>query len=192
MSRRRSRSAPRAGRALTLLLLLAATGIAPIASAAEDGQAALHALQAQLAEVQTTLRQLTEENRSLREEQKQLAARVAQLTPTPSSVVTPAPAIPSSSPAAPSSNVAALPNASALPAGGTLSPTPTDAPVTTGSGLFGTGLRLWGYGEVYYTDPVNDRSQSQFDLARAVFGIGYQFDPRTEFNSEYEVEHAVA
>ena len=30
------------------------------------------------------------------------------------------------------------------------------------------------------------------DLARAVFGIGYQFDDRTEFNSEYEVEHAVA
>ena len=30
------------------------------------------------------------------------------------------------------------------------------------------------------------------DLARAVFGIGYKFDDRTEFNSEYEVEHAVA
>ena len=56
----------------------------------------------------------------------------------------------------------------------------------------GSGLRLWGYGEVYYTDPVNDRSQTQFDLARAVFGIGYRFDERTEFNSEYEVEHAVS
>ena len=30
------------------------------------------------------------------------------------------------------------------------------------------------------------------DLARAVFGIGYRLDDRTEFNSEYEVEHAVA
>ena len=56
----------------------------------------------------------------------------------------------------------------------------------------GSGLRLWGYGEVYYTDPVNDRSQTQFDLARAVFGIGYRFDDRTEFNSEYEIEHAVS
>ena len=45
---------------------------------------------------------------------------------------------------------------------------------------------------MYYTDPVNDRSQTQFDLARAVFGIGYRFDDRTEFNSEYEVEHAVS
>ena len=33
---------------------------------------------------------------------------------------------------------------------------------------------------------------TQFDLARAVFGIGYRFDDRTVFNSEFEVEHAVA
>jgi hypothetical protein len=53
-------------------------------------------------------------------------------------------------------------------------------------------LTLWGYGEVYYTHPVHDNAYSQFDLARAVFGIGYEFDDRTVFNSEYEVEHAVA
>jgi hypothetical protein len=45
---------------------------------------------------------------------------------------------------------------------------------------------------LYYTDPVHDRERAQADLARAVFGIGYSFDSRTEFNSEYEVEHAVA
>jgi len=45
---------------------------------------------------------------------------------------------------------------------------------------------------VYYINPVNDRSQTTMDLARAVFGIGYRFDDRTEFNSEYEVEHAVS
>jgi hypothetical protein len=53
-------------------------------------------------------------------------------------------------------------------------------------------LTLWGYGEIYYTHPVHDNSQSQFDLARAVFGIGYKFNDTTVFNSEYEVEHAVA
>jgi len=53
-------------------------------------------------------------------------------------------------------------------------------------------LSLWGYGEVYYTHPVHASALSQFDLARAVFGIGYRFDDRTVFNSEYEVEHAVA
>jgi flagellar motor protein MotB len=54
------------------------------------------------------------------------------------------------------------------------------------------GLNLWGYGEIYYTHPTHDNSLSQFDLARAVFGIGYRFNDRTVFNSEYEVEHAVS
>ncbi len=63
---------------------------------------------------------------------------------------------------------------------------------TEPSGGIAPNLILWGYGEVYYTHPVHDNSQSQFDLARAVFGIGYRFNDRTVFNSEYEVEHAVA
>jgi regulator of replication initiation timing len=53
-------------------------------------------------------------------------------------------------------------------------------------------LSLWGYGEVYYTHPVHQPESTQADLARAVFGIGYRFDDRTVFNSEYEVEHAVS
>lgn len=53
-------------------------------------------------------------------------------------------------------------------------------------------LSLWGYGELYYTHPTHDAKRTQFDLARAVFGIGYKFDERTLFNSEYEVEHAVS
>jgi len=53
-------------------------------------------------------------------------------------------------------------------------------------------LSLWGYGEVYYTHPTHDAKRTEFDLARAVFGIGYKFDERTLFNSEYEVEHAVS
>jgi hypothetical protein len=57
---------------------------------------------------------------------------------------------------------------------------------------FAQNVKLWGYGEVYYTDPLHERQRAQADLARAVFGIGYSFDSRTEFNSEYEVEHAVA
>jgi hypothetical protein len=53
-------------------------------------------------------------------------------------------------------------------------------------------LSLWGYGEIYYTHPVHEPQDTQADLARAVFGIGYHFDDRTVFNSEFEVEHAVA
>jgi len=102
------------------------------------------------------------------------------------------PGVPTQPTATAPPNASALPNGSALPSTAALSPTASAEPGTTGQGLFGTGLRLWGYGEVYYTNPTSDRSQAQMDLARAVFGIGYQFDPRTEFNSEYEVEHAVA
>lgn len=60
------------------------------------------------------------------------------------------------------------------------------------SGGLSDNLSLWGYGEVYYTHPTHDGALTQFDLARAVFGIGYRFDDRTVFNSEYEVEHGVA
>ncbi|HWW32675.1 MAG TPA: porin [Steroidobacteraceae bacterium] len=169
---------------LMVLLVLGVTGAGAAAAADESAAAELRALRTQLAEVQSTLRRLADENRALREHQAQLDQIVAELANV-----------------AAVSNATSLPNASALPDGSApasaaaLSPTATTAtaaPGAAGPGLFGTGLRLWGYGEVYYTDPVNDRSQSQFDLARAVFGIGYRFDPRTEFNSEYEVEHAVA
>src|SRR5262249_57330440 len=98
----------------------------------------------------------------------------------------------------PPQNASALPggpvspgsNASALPEGP--APSGSSGPVTTSFGSLSPNLRLWGYGEVYYINPVNDRSQTTMDLARAVFGIGYRFDDRTEFNSEYEVEHAVS
>ena len=53
-------------------------------------------------------------------------------------------------------------------------------------------LSLWGYGEIYYTEPTRLHSATQADLARAVFGIGYQFDEKTRFNSEFEVEHGVS
>jgi hypothetical protein len=53
-------------------------------------------------------------------------------------------------------------------------------------------LSLWGYGEIYYDRPVHTPELTEADLARAVFGIGYRFDDRTLFNSEFEVEHAVS
>jgi hypothetical protein len=56
----------------------------------------------------------------------------------------------------------------------------------------GQSWDLWGYGEIYYTDPLSHSRRAQADLARAVVGIGYQFDSQTVFNSEYEVEHAVS
>ena len=165
------------------LALVAALGLGGPARAAPAADAAtLAELQRQLAQVQAALQQLSDENRALREHEKQIDQQLAQLNAAaaaadaaPALAAVPAPAATAAAPPA---------NASALPAAGT--------PVSTSVGSPGSGLRLWGYGEVYYTHPVHDSSQIQADLARAVFGIGYRFDDRTEFNSEYEIEHAVA
>jgi hypothetical protein len=52
-------------------------------------------------------------------------------------------------------------------------------------------LSLWGYGELYYARPTRKSENTRADLARGVFGIGYQFDDKTRFNSEFEIEHGV-
>jgi hypothetical protein len=176
--------AKRIGSLLPVLLAAGALGVSATVSAAEDTEAArLGVLQQQLQQVQAALERLSEENRALREHQQELDRRLATLgAAQPNAAALPEAAAP---------GAPALPNASALPSTAALPPTATAEPGTTGPGLFGAGLRLWGYGEIYYTHPTRDPGQAQFDLARAVFGIGYQFDPRTEFNSEYEIEHAV-
>ncbi len=159
-------------RAVTFLLSLAALGLAGRAAAGEGDERSLSALQRQLAQVQTQLQQLAQENRSLREEQRQLERRLAQLASASGAVAAPDPG------AAPAP-AAALP-AQALPASPGTRPAVAEGP------------RLWGYGELYYAEPTHDGRRVRADLARAVFGLGYSFDERTEFNSEFEVEHAVA
>ena len=91
----------------------------------------------------------------------------------------------------------ALAAAQAKAAAAPPAPAPAPAPVAAApapapAGGISPNLGLWGYGEIYYSNPTHDHSLATADLARAVFGIGYRFDDRTEFNSEYEVEHAVA
>jgi hypothetical protein len=97
-------------------------------------------------------------------------------------------ALPGNTSALPGESAAAASNASGVSAAST--PLPGAQP-----GGFGVGaldnLRLWGYGELYYSRPTRDTTRTTADLARAVFGIGYRFDSRTEFNSEYEIEHGV-
>jgi hypothetical protein len=60
-----------------------------------------------------------------------------------------------------------------------------------GTGVGATGVSIFGYGEINYTNYPRDRPQTQADLARAVIGVGYRFDDRTRFVSEFEWEHAV-
>jgi uncharacterized coiled-coil protein SlyX len=152
-------------------------------------------LQSQLRDVQGRLDQLAEQNRQLMEKLQQVlsssaAASAAAQVPVP--VTGPVPvaggtAMPLTAPVSAGGGAAA--------ASGAMTVSGPAAAATAGTGLAntaGSGVRLWGYGELYYTDPTHDREKAQADLARAVFGIGYAFDSRTEFNSEFEVEHAVS
>ena len=177
-----------------LVPLMALSSLAQAANGADE--ALVRGLQQQLQQVQTTLQQLAEENRALREHQEELDRKVAELSgarspATPAGGAGAVAAVPPAGAAA--ANASALPSASqvqtasALPGAGATATGPEGNLPTA----LGNGLRLWGYGEVYYTHPTGEPSESQFDLARAVFGIGYRFDERTEFNSEYEIEHAV-
>ena len=168
--------------------LAGALGASSVAAANDGDEARFNALQRQLAQVQAVLQQLAGENRALREHEREVDRKLAELAAV-AQAGSPSPALaqaaaalspPRRQPWRPSRG--GLPNASALPT----------AAAAPGNSLAGLGAAGGGDGEVYYTDPTSARNQSQFDPARAVFGIGYAFDERTEFNSEYEVEHAVA
>jgi hypothetical protein len=192
------------------LLLGCALGASHLAVAKDAQDPQVRALQKQLTEVQAQLRELAEQNRALLEHQKtidrqlqqqqeqlaQQAAAEAQLNARAVGPASPSTSAGESSalPSAASTN-SALPGAA--PANSALADSTSVLPNATPEGgtslaSFAQGVKLWGYGEIYYTDPLHDRDRAQADLARAVFGIGYSFDSRTEFNSEYEVEHAVS
>ena len=184
---------------------------APAQGASGGDSAEVKAMEKQLKAVQAQLRELAEQNRQLMEHQKvldheiqqqqqqlaQQAAAQAQLNAQVAGAQTGAQgqvaqAGPAGTPASGgAANTSALPDTttSAIPSGGT---PPGQPGAMSALSTFAQNIHLWGYGEIYYTDPVHDRERAQADLARAVFGIGYSFDSRTEFNSEYEVEHAVA
>jgi hypothetical protein len=155
--------------------VLGATAVGAATGDAPAGQISL--LQRQLTQLQGQLQQLAEENRALREHQAEIDREVSAWQRERGA----APAALSPGAAAPS-----------LPAAAATSSAGAPDPQNPRAGAPGDGLRLWGYGEVYYSDPTHESRSAQADLARAVFGIGYAFDERTEFNSEYELEHAVA
>jgi hypothetical protein len=159
---------------------------APAQGPSGGDSAEVKALQKQLKAVQAQLRELAEQNKALLEHQKVIDREIQQQQ----QLLAQQQAAMQAQLSAQAGGAAAASN-SALP--DTTSPTP-EAPMGASGPLatLAQNIKLWGYGEVYYMNPVHDRERAQADLARAVFGIGYSFDSRTEFNSEYEVEHAVS
>src|SRR3984957_4422024 len=154
----------------------------PVGDSAE-----VKALQKQLKAVQAQLRELAEQNKALLEHQKVIDREIQQqqqqlLAQQQTAMQA---QLSAQAQAGGAGSNSALPD--------TKSPTP-QAPMGASGPLatLAQNIKLWGYGEVYYMNPAHGRERAQADLARAVFGIGYSFDSRTEFNSEYEVEHAVS
>ena len=184
----------RAVQALRVSAFMAAAACVGAAASAQDSppanpsheQREIDALTRQLQDMQAALKGLADENRVLRQKQdeleRQMAAQSAPLGNAASAVANSGPV---ASPVPPAANP--VPPGSGPNAGAAAVPAVAS---TTGSPL--GNLKLWGYGELYYTRPTHDVKEAQADLARAVFGIGYTFNERTEFNSEFEVEHAVA
>lgn len=189
---------------LRIALLSAALCTAAAAAAADSGgkqsieQRQIQALQQQLAAVQAQIKMLAEQNQRLLQNELALERQVAQQSLAAQSPAAPAPAEPPASViprGAPNATPGAILGASAsasASASANASAGATPAAATASAGAAFSNVRLWGYGEIYYTHPTRDPGKTQADLARAVFGIGYSFDSRTEFNSEFEVEHAVA
>jgi uncharacterized coiled-coil protein SlyX len=182
-----------------VVLLISGALAAGSASAADESaqisaqQQQIDALQQQLLNIQAQMKQLAEQNQTLtrRLQYDEHRAESAQSGTTQPSTATPGSAN------APGTAASGLAPPGGLTPSGNLSP-PVAADVTPGSVLPPTAVspfsnvKLWGYGELYYTHPTREGNKTEADLARAVFGIGYTFDEKTEFNSEFEVEHAVS
>ncbi len=171
----------------TAVLLATALCAAMSAAAADSGgkqsveQQQIQVLQQQLAAVQAQIKRLAEQNQTLLQRELALERQVTQQSFAAQAPVATAAAAPPPAPVTFGAAAAATSAATAVAA---------TSPAATGAAF--SNVRLWGYGELYYTRPSRDPSKAQADLARAVFGIGYSFDSRTEFNSEFEVEHAIA
>jgi hypothetical protein len=180
------------------IAVLVATALctAATAAAADSGgkqsveQRQIQALQQQLAAVQAQMKLLAEQNQTLLQKELDLERQVAQQAAVAQASVAKAPVSQASAvPLAPTMSGAAP---AVTTASGTAPATAAAGAAPTSAAAAFSNVRLWGYGEIYYTRPTRDPAKAQADLARAVFGIGYAFDSRTEFNSEFEVEHAIA
>src|SRR5258708_14578836 len=174
------------------VLMAAALCTAATAAAADSGgkqtkeQRKIQALQKQLAAVRAQMKLRAEQNQTLQQKELDLERQVAQQAAATQEAAAQASVARAPVPLAQAMSGVAPAAASAS---GATAPGGT-APASAGSAF--SNVRLWGYGELYYTHPTRDPGKAQADLARAVFGIGSSFDPRTEFNSEFEVEHAIA
>src|SRR5260370_22120396 len=156
------------------VLLTCALGVATAANAADSKakkteEQQIQALQQQLQAVEAQLKQLADQNRALMQHQQQIEQQLAQQAVAQQNTQ-PASALPDGTSAARGQAAAA---AGGEAPGNTAAAANTALPGAQPGG-FGAGtldnLRLWGYGELYYSRPTPDTTRTTADLARAVFG----------------------
>ncbi|SEB26578.1 OprO/OprP family phosphate-selective porin [Variovorax sp. YR216] len=141
-----------------------------------------------------TNKELAAEVKQLRSELLELRGELQKMKQ--AAVVQPAPAAvaatPASTPVAPVAPSAPAPAAAQAPAPMVAS---TPQLTSTGEPLAGDSTQrvsLFGYGEMAYSRPRNDASAASATLTRGVLGWAYQFNERTRFAAELEIENAVA
>jgi uncharacterized coiled-coil protein SlyX len=93
----------------------------------------------------------------------------------------PTPTVPAAASAAPASVTPPQPAADSAPA----------LAVNDDAGA-GSATTIGGYGEITYNNYLKDSSRNQADLKRFVLFFGHRFNDKLDFNSELEVEHAIA
>jgi len=152
-------------------IALAAAFASPCALADEA------ALKAEIAELRAQLEQL-------KAQMKEFAAQ-KQTPPAPATATAAAPGTPGATPATTSAANTAAQTELAQRVD-RLEQTVSNQAQTISETTF------FGYGEIAYSRPIHDSSDTQADLARAVLGWAHRFDERTRMAAELEVEHAVA
>ena len=194
--------------AISQVLLLAGALAGPIPAAGAQLENPRHAserrelrsMARELQALRKQVRQLAMQNQALLQREETLERRLAQRARGSSAPATslrdapsaPEPASPAEAP--PATKPSDSGEGSAVPESSSALPSASSALPAGAASVVPYDLRNWhpwGYGEIYYSHPVREPRHTQADLARAVIGIGYTFDARTEFNSEFEVEHAV-
>jgi hypothetical protein len=151
-----------------IALLLAGVSLLPM------GQA--HADEASLqAEIALLKQQVAAQNKTIAAQATRLDQLEARMQVTPAASAQPA--------AAPAAVAATTPDPS--------SAVPSETPAAATAAL-GADTTIGGYGEFTYNGYVHDASRNQADLARFVLFFGHRFNDKLTFNSELEIEHAVA
>ncbi len=146
------------------------------------------ALRAQLQQMEQQLQLLKQQLETIRQQTEQVNQKVEAVASQQETVSASRTGAPSAGTIPAANNAEDLANNST--AQGT--PTTDGSRMAAQTALLANGqTSIFGYGEVTYTRPRKNNAGTQFDVNRAVLGIGHRFNDRLKLVTEFEFEHAV-